>query len=514
MSEFVLGIDGGTECIKSGIYDLKGKTLGISASYYKTYHEHPGWAEQKIEEWREGLINSVKEAIKVSGIDPKDIAGVGHDGTCSSVVFIDENNEPARDAIIWMDVRSAEEAKFIESIDDPARKYNGYSNISAEWFPCKNLWVKKNQPEAYNRSKIIAEYTDWITHELAGIWTTGISTATIRAYYDNRNGGWQKEFYKKIGIDDLFEKLPSKVYRLGELVGGITKDFSQKTGIPEGTPVAQGAVDATAASIGANGFGSGKVFMAAGSSTWIQINVDREFHAKGLFGSYPDLVEDNFTLEGGQVSTGSVLKWFKSQFINKEIEEEAKKRNLSIYDYMNTLAEKLPIGSEGLIILEHWQGNRTPFADPHSRGVIRGLSLKHTPAHIYRAIMEAVAYGTEASLRIVKENDLDIFEIIAVGGHMNSDLWAQIYSDVTGLPIKKTTNIEATSLGAAILASVAAKKYSSITEAADNMVQFGGEVKPNMENYKRYKFFVDQYIKMYHSLKDDIRETNKYIMSE
>ncbi len=514
MSGFVLGIDGGTECIKSGIYDLKGNTLGISASYYKTYHEHPGWAEQKIEEWREGLVNSVKEAIKVSGIDPKDIAGVGHDATCCSVVFIDENNEPVRDAIIWMDVRASEEAKFIESIDDPARKYNGHSNISPEWFPCKNLWVKRNQPEVYKRSKIIAEYTDWITYELAGIWTTGISTATIRAYYDNRNGGWQKEFYKKIGIDDLFEKLPPKVYRLGELIGGITKDFSQKTGLPEGTPVAQGAVDATAASIGANGFGAGKVFMAAGSSTWIQINVDREFHAKGLFGSYPDLVEDNFTLEGGQVSTGSVLKWFKSQFISKEIEEEAKKRKLSIYDYMNTLAEKLPIGSEGLIILEHWQGNRTPFTDPHSRGVIRGLSLKHTPAHIYRAIMEAVAYGTEASLRIVKENNLDIFEIIAVGGHMNSDLWVQIYSDVTGLPIKKTTNPEATSLGAAILASVAAKKYSSVTEAADNMVQFGDEIKPNMENYKRYKFFVDQYIKTYHSLKDGIRETNKYIMGE
>ncbi len=511
MSEYVLGIDGGTECVKSGIYDLKGNTLGISSSYYKTYHQHPGWAEQKIEEWREGLVKSIKEAIKISGIDPKDIIGVGHDATCCTVVFIDENNEPVRDAIIWMDVRAAEEAKFIESIDDPARKYNGYSNVSPEWFPCKNLWVKKNQPEIYKKSKVIAEYTDWLTHELTGNWTIGISTATIRGYYDNRNGGWQREFYEKIGLGDLFDKLPPKVYRLGELVGGVTKDFAKKTGILEGTPVAQGAVDATAASIGANAFSSGKVFMAAGSSTWIQINIDREFHTKGLFGSYPDLVVDNFTLEGGQVSTGSVLKWFKSQFINKEIEEEAEKRKLSIYNYMNTLAEKLSIGSEGLVIVEHWQGNRTPFTDPNSRGIIRGLSLKHSPVHIYRAIMEAVAYGTEASLRIVKENNLDIFEIIAVGGHMNSKLWAQIYSDVTGLPIKKTTNPEATSLGAAILASVASGKYKSVSEAADKMVKFGEEVKPNMENYKKYKFFVEQYIKTYHSLKDEIRKTNEYI---
>ena len=131
--------------------------------------------------------------------------------------------------------------------------------------------------------------------------------------------------------------------------------------------------------------------------------------------------------------------------------------------------------------------------------------------HVYRAIMEAVAYGTEASLRIVKENNMDILEMIAVGGHTNSKLWTQIYSDVTNLPIRKTTNPEATSLGSAILASVAAGKYESITEAADNMVQSGDEVKPNIENYKKYKFFVDHYIKTYESLKDSIFETNKYI---
>ena len=168
MAEFVLGIDGGTECIKSGIYDLKGNTIGISSSYYKTYHLHPGWADQKIEEWDECLIKSIKEVIKVSGIDPKDIIGVSHDATCCTVVFMDENNKPVRDAIIWMDVRASEEARFIESIDDPARKYNGYSNISPEWFPCKNLWVKKNQPEIYEKAKTIANYTDWITFRLNG----------------------------------------------------------------------------------------------------------------------------------------------------------------------------------------------------------------------------------------------------------------------------------------------------------------------------------------------------------
>jgi ribulose kinase len=224
---------------------------------------------------------------------------------------------------------------------------------------------------------------------------------------------------------------------------------------------------------------------------------------KGLFGTYPDaVIDDTYIIEGGQTSTGSVLKWFKMNFINKKIEEEAAKQDLSIYQYMDKQAEKLPPGSEGVIILEHWQGNRAPYVDPYSRGVIRGLSLKHTPVHIYRAIMEAVAYGTEVILRVMKKSNFEINEIIACGGTTYSKLWLQIYADVTGLPIKKTTTSEAAALGSAILSAVAAGKYNSITEAADKMVKFKETVVPNMDNHKKYKFFIDHYEGTYSTLKD------------
>jgi len=511
MPEFLLGIDGGTECVKSGIYDLKGRTMGIASSYYDTIHLYPGWAEQRIEDWRECLYRSIREVLKVSGVKPSDIAGVSYDATCCSPIWMDENDSPLRDAIIWMDVRAAEEAKFIASIDHPARRYNGYGNVSAEWFPCKNLWVKKNQPDVYRKAKTIGEYTDFLTHEITGQWTLGISTVTIRGYYDNRNGGWQKDFYRLIGLEDLFEKLPPKVLRLGDYAGGVCRQFAKQAGLVEGTPVGQGAVDATAANIGCNAFTTGRIFMAAGSSTWVQINIDKEFNTKGLFGSYPDLVVDNFTVEGGQVSTGSVLKWFKTQFISSQIEEEAKKRNASVYAYMDEQASNLPVGSEGVVIVEHWQGNRTPFTDPESRGIIRGLSLRHTPVHIYRAIMEAVAYDVWSSVSIIKQNNFDIKEIIGVGGHMNSRVWAQIYADVSGLPIKKTTNPEATCLGSAIIAAVGSGKYRNMVEAADNMVEFGDAVKPDMKNHEKYKFFVDQYKKTYNALREDIYRTNDYI---
>ncbi len=511
MSGFVLGIDGGTECIKAGIFNLKGDVLAIASTCYETLHKHPGWAEQRVIDWREGLIKSIKKVIKTSGIDPGEIAGIGYDGTTSTIVFLDGNNKPVRNSMIWMDVRASEEAKFIGSVQDPAREYDGHGKVSAEWFPCKILWLKKNQPENYRKAKIIAEYTDWLTHEFTDNWTISLSTASFRGYYNNRNFGWPKKFYEKIGLGDLLEKLPSKVLKVGELVGGVSENFSKKTGIPAGTPVAQGGYDALVGSIGSNAFNPGQIFLITGSSNVLQIATEKEFHTKGLYGSYPDLVLDCFYIEGGQTSTGSVLKWFTSQFINKKFEDEIKKSKQSVYYYMDDLAKKIPIGSEGIIIVEHWQGNRTPFTDSSSRGIIRGLSLKHGPVHIYRAIMEASAYDTEATLRVLKENNFKFDEIIACGGHMKSELWKQIYSDVLGLPLKVTTNPEASTLGSAILGSVAAGKYKTLKEAAANMVQFEKVIMPNMENNKKYQFFLDQYIKTYYGLKDHIHETNDFI---
>jgi FGGY-family pentulose kinase len=504
--KYLLGIDGGTECIKAGIYDLDGKLIALADYKYETINKHPGWAEQKTEQWKAGLIESIRKALRISGINPGDVCGIGYDATCCSVVFMDRNNQPVRDAIIWMDVRSTEEAEFISTIDDPARKYNGYGNVSPEWFPCKTLWVKKNEPEVYNNSSVIAEYTDWLTYQLTGKWTLGISTVTVRGYYDNRHGGWPVDFYKKIGLESLFNKLPKSVLRVGEYVSGLNKEISSLTGLKEGIPVGQGAYDAVCGMIGSNAFSTGQIFFITGSSNYFQINIDKEFHGKGVFGSYPDVVLDNFAIEGGQTSSGSVLKWYKTGFLNKSIIEDADKNNLEIYDYMNLEAEKIPLGSEGLIILEHWQGNRTPFTDPTSRGVMVGLSLKHTPFHVYRAIMEATAYGTEAALRVIKKNKFKINEIIACGGQVKSKLWTRIYADVTGVPIKLTTNPEATTLGSAILGGVASKIFINVQEAANKMVKYKETIMPDMKNHKQYEFYVDNYIKIYNSLKSTMHK--------
>jgi len=511
MGKYVLGIDAGTESVRTGVFDLEGNTVSFGSFPYKTYYDRPGWAEQRLVDWKKALINSIKKAIEISKINPKQVCGIGVDATCCTPVFIDKNNRPTRNPIMWMDMRSSKEASFIESIDNQARKYNGFGKVSAEWFPCKVLWVKKNQPEIYNKSKIIAEQLDWINFELTGNWTFGINTITVRGYYNNKNKSFPKDFYKEIGLEDLFDKLPQKILKLGQLAGYLKKDISIQTGLKEGIPIAQGGADAYIAVIGLNALRQGQLAFITGSSNLLIGTSDKEFYSKGLFGTFPDaIIDDTFIIEGGQTSTGSVLKWFKENFINTKLDEEAKNKNLNLYEYLNQGAEKIAIGSEGIIVLEHWQGNRTPFVDPYSKGVIRGLSLKHNPFHIYRAIMEGVAYGTETILRVMKDN-FKIKEIIACGGNTKSNLWLQIYSDVTGLPIKTTSTPEAAALGSAILGAVAAGEHSNILNASKKMVHIKDEIIPDNNNHQEYKFFIDQYLKTYHSLKNYMFETYDYI---
>ena len=504
MAEYVLGIDAGTESIRAGIYDSTGRCLGFGLGENRNYHRHAGWGEQKIEEWEVALPNAIRGALGQSGVDPGDVKGIGVDGTSCTLVFLDENGRPLRDAVMWMDIRASKEAAEIAACGDPALKYVGFGNVSPEWFPCKALWIKRNEPDVYRKANVILEHTDWLVYALSGEITTNINTATVRWFYNNREGGFPRSLYRTIGLEEVFEKLPERVVMIGEVAGTLCREMAEATGLPEGIPIAGGGADAYMGVIGVNALEAGKLALITGSSQ-LQIGVsDTEVHARGLFGSFPDAILPGLQiLEAGQISTGSVVKWFTSKFINAEITAEAQKRGGSVYDVLNEQAGELPPGSEGLLVLEHWQGNRTPWVDPNSRGVIRGLTLKHGPAHIFRAIMEGVAYGTRTIIDRMEGEGFGINEIIACGGSTQSDLWMQITADVTGKPIAIPAEQQAVSLGSAIAATVPAGMYGSINEAADAMVRVAKRVDPNPEATAVYEEYVRQYTATYEALKDE-----------
>lgn len=506
MDSFVLGIDAGTESVRAGVFDPAGRTLGFGVSPYRTVHRHPGWAEQSPRDWDAALVDSIRKALEASRVDPARVRGIGLDGTSCTVVFLDGLGEPLRDAVIWMDIRATAEAAEVAGSGDPALRYVGHGNVSPEWFPCKTAWVKRHEPEVYSAAKTVFEFTDWLAFRLTGERTVNIDTATIRWFYNVNEGGFPLSLYRKLDLEDVFAKVPTRIVRIGETVGGLSRELAGRTGLKAGIPVAGGGADAYMGVIGINALSPGTLALITGSSH-LHIGItDREIHARGLFGSFPDaLLPGLQVIEAGQISTGSVVNWFTTHFVNPEIAGAAAKAGCSVYDELNRRAAGLPPGSEGLVVLEHWQGNRTPWTDPFSRGVIRGLTLGHGPAHVYRAILEGVAYGTEVILRKMKEEGVRIQRVIACGGATQSPLWMQIHADVSGLPISIPEEQQAVTLGSAIAGAVAAGLHPDLGAAAAAMVRVRSVVEPDPKVHERYAPLVGHYTETYESLKDASR---------
>ncbi len=497
---YVIGIDGGTESIRVGLFDLNGNLLLAKSSPYETGHPQSGWAEQDPEAWWRSLKEAVAALLGESRVSPDDIKGIGADTTCCTVVFLDRNMMPLRKALLWMDVRAAREARFIAESGHPALKYNGYGNVSAEWMPCKALWVKRNEPEIYKKAATVCEYQDFLNYRLTGRRTASINNASVRWYYDDENGGFPSAFYESIELEDLIEKFPSRILDMEQPVGGLTAQAASQLGLREGTLVAEGGADAFVGMIGLNVISPGRLAFITGSSHLHLGMSPHPFHKRGIFGTYPSaVVRGQYTVEGGQISTGSILKWFKSHFLKSQ-EMEAEGLNTGLYAMMDEKAREIPVGSEGLILLDSFQGNRTPLVDPNLRGAIWGLSLRHRPEHLYRAILEGIAYGTQFIFRRFQEAGYETQEIYACGGPTRSRLWMQIHADVSNVPINIPKVQDAPLLGSAMLAAVACGLHPTVAQAAENMVHISDRIEPNEANHEAYQFFVDRYVKTYDQL--------------
>jgi ribulose kinase len=448
-----------------------------------------------------------------AGVAADAIAGVSVDCTTCTVVAVDHTGHHLRPAIMWMDVRASDQARRIGQSTDPARKYNagGKGPVSAEWYPSKALWLKENEPDTYQRAQYLVECTDWLSWKLTGRWTVNINTAAVRAYYDRAEGGWPTSFYEEIGLGDVLEKLPGDVLDLGVPVEGLAKGPAEELGLRPGTPVAQGAADAWAAQIGLGVVQPGKMALITGSSHVLIGQADHATSGEGFFGAYTDaVVPGQYTVEGGQVSTGSVLKWFKDRFCG-DVVREAEARGVNPYNLLNEQAKAVPLGSDGLILCDYWQGNRTPYTDPDARGIIWGLSLHHGPAHIYKAIQEGVCYGTAHILRAMHAGGFDVQEFVAAGGATNSPDWMHMHADVSGVPITFTEVSDAATLGSAMLAATGAGIFGSLQEAADAMVHETATIEPDKARHDEYQFFVDAYADTYPRLRELVHAVTRKI---
>jgi len=326
-----------------------------------------------------------------------------------------------------------------------------------------------------------------------------ICNASVRWHYNSRRGGYQPSLLRRLGLDALLEKWPRDVLPLGEVIGGLTAAAAEHLGLPKGLPVAQGGADAFIAMIGIGVVRPGRLALITGSSH-LQLGVSgRPLHGKGLWGTYPDaVVPDLHIVEGGQTSTGSIVNWLK-RLLPDSIS----------YAMLNAEAKALPPGAEGLVVLDHFQGNRTPYTDANARGVISGLTLKHGPAHLYRAVIEGVSFGTALIFETMRANGFSPEEVVVCGGATRSDLWMQIHADAAGLPLVLTEVADAPALGSAILAAVGAGCYRNMTEASDAMVRVVRRVEPDRARHAAYQPFYEAYKDTYPAVADIVHRQTR-----
>lgn len=499
---YFLGIDGGTESLRAAIFDAQGKAIAFFASPYKTTFPQASWAEQNPEDWWQALCLAVPGVISKAGIKATDIAAMAVDTTCCSVVALDKNKKPLRPAIIWMDVRASDEAANIMTSKNSALQVNnaGFGPLSAEWFLPKVSWIKNNQADIFEKTATFCEYQDYMNYRLTGNMVASINNASIRWHYNNKKDGFSDSFLNDIDLAGLAEKLPKEILPLAEIVGKLSPAVANKLGLPQGLPVAQGGADAFIGMIGLNVVRPGSLAFITGSSHLHLGLTDKNMNVEGLWGSYPDSVIPGLgTLEGGQTSTGSIINWFRN-FLPANIKD---------YSYLNAKAAQLPAGSSGLIMLEHFQGNRTPYTDANSRGILMGLSLNHGPEHIFRAIMEGVAFGSELIFETMRQAGFMPEQVVIAGGATNSELFMQIHTDVSGMALQVTRESEAPALGSAILAAVGAGYYSDIVSASDEMVAVDRYIEPNLEKHEQYKELFAIYKEIYPRMIDLVHKQIK-----
>ena len=508
---YLLGIDIGTGGVRVGVFDPEGKPVVFTGREFALEHPRPGWAEQDPDEWWSALVAAVRAATEEGGVVAEDIAGISVDATSSTVLAIDKKGRHLRPAIMWMDVRSSEQAGRIAQTEDDALKYNGHGPVSAEWGLPKALWIKDNEPDVYQNARHICDCADWLIQRLTGEWTCSLDIASAKYYYDRNGGGFPQTLYDAVDAEDLLEKFPESVLDLGTVAGELGRDVAEELGLKEGTLVAEGGVDAHVGAIGLGVVEPGKMALITGSSHVMIGQTSEPIHDPGFWGAYTDaIIPGQYTVEAGQASTGSVVAWFKNQFAG-DAAAEAKRRGVDTYDVLSELARDVPIGSHGLIVLDYFQGNRSPYTDPLARGMMFGLTLSHTPGHVFRAIIEGICYGTENILRTMREHDFEPKLNVVSGGPATSDLWMQMHADVSNVPISFTEVSDGPVLGAAMLAAVGAGIYPDIPGAAGKMVHTAHTIEPDPRRHEEYRFFVDRYLEAYPQMKELMHKTERHV---
>lgn len=496
MEAYFMGIDTGTQGVRIGISDTRGKLIFEKEQKWETEFPKVGWAEQNPLNWWEA-VNGIFEQIAhtLDSEIRQNIRACCVCATSTTAIPVDQEGRPLMNAMMWMDARSRKEMQEINDTGHPVLDYCGKETYF-EWMIPKALWIKRHRKDIYDVCYRIVDQLDWMNYQLCGEWSSSICNTTCKWNYVSSMGGYQRDFFEQIGFEDYEEKLTMRVDKIGDPVGTIRPELSEKYGFSREMQIVQGGIDAHMAMFGLDVLKPGKLGVIMGTSFVHLCLSDEKPDMKGIWGPYDGAVLDNmWLLEGGQTSASGLVNWFRHNFHIPE-------KDGNPYGNLLGIPDEIPIGADGVTVLDFFQGNRTPYKDAMAKGVIFGLNIKHTWKHIYRAVLESVSYGTQNIIRNFEEQGYPVESITACGGVTKDRRWLQMISDVTGKPIIVNENIQAGVLGCCVVAASKGRFYDDFQSAAAHMIKPKFIVEPDMQNHEEYQPYFHKYLELYESLKN------------
>jgi len=505
-----LGIDIGTSGTKTLAIDERGTILASASAEYPCSHPRPGWSEQDPELWWDATIKTVQAVLGAGRFKAADVAGIGLSGQMHGSVFLDESGQVIRPALLWNDQRTAAEcAEIEERAGGREALVRMVANPALTGFTApKLLWVRKHEPDAWDRVRQVLLPKDYIRYKLTGTYATEVSDASGTLMLDVAHRRWSTELLGKLDLDPAL--LPP-CYESPEVSAKVSALGASATGLAAGTPVVGGGGDQPAGAVGNGIVRAGVVSATMGTSGVVFAHTQElGFDPLGRLQRGCHAVPGAWHVMGVVLAAGGSFQWFRNELGKAEI-ELAKRQGVDPYFLLTDEAATVGPGAEGLFFLPYLTGERTPHFDPDAKGAWIGLTVRHGRAHMIRSVLEGATYAMRDSLELIREMGTTIQQIRVSGGGARNPLWRQIQADVYGHDVHTLQSTEGPALGVAILAQVGTGGHKSVAEACDAIIRL--EDKTTLD--PRGKAFYDRgyaiYGQLYRDLKESFRKIGKLI---
>lgn len=469
---FLLGIDIGTTNTKMILIDTQGNICASTSRTSTLMSPFIGWAEEDPAEWWRNVCELVPESLEQAKISATQIAGIAVSGMVPTVILLAQNGQVLRNSIQQNDARVFKEVSEFQAITDKneiLRKTG--SAITQQSVGPKIKWLYQHEPELMKKTAHIMGSYDYINYRLTGSFNVEQNWALESGLYNLTSSHWDADLLRLYGIDP---DLLCPVKQPAEIIGYVSAKAASETGLAIGTPVTAGSADHIASAFSAGLKDEGDLLVKLGGAGDILYCTNKLGFEERLFLDY-HLIPGKYLINGCMASSGSVIKWYKNNFAPD-----------ADYPELDAAAEKLPPGSNGLILLPYFLGEKTPINNPQARGTLVGLTLSHTRDHVFRAVLEGISYAFMHHLDVMAENSWFPKKVRITNGGANSKLWRNITADVLGLPIEKVANHPGSSLGAAFVAGMGCGAFTS-WEEIEKFITISEVIQPDMENHKVYQ---------------------------